>query len=220
MLRSWRDSAVIVVLATLMAAGCAPLPKVEYWDGFFRHLHHPRYSFQVPDGWRRATVSDYRSLGFSQRGFQTLDEAGRRAFIQRVELELKGRDAVLISSRGAWIQVKSESSLGGLPPDRYGLSEREKQSIWRRFSSDLMRSAPPADQPTLSLEAMDIEDYGENRFLRVRFRSDVAAGSMRWTVLSFYGSSHVVMVAHVGTPEDSEEGIAGLEMIARSFRFQ
>jgi hypothetical protein len=45
MLRLWRDGALIVVLATLILPGCAPLPKVEYWGGFFRHLHPPRYTF-------------------------------------------------------------------------------------------------------------------------------------------------------------------------------
>ena len=82
------------------------------------------------------------------------------------------------------------------------------------------RRVPPTDQPILTLEAMGIEEYRQNRFLRVRFRADATAGSMHWTVLNFYGSSHIVTVAHLGTPEDSEEGIAGLEVIARSFRFE
>ena len=219
-LRFWRDWAFLVVL---VLAGCAPLPKVEYWGGFFRHLHYPQYSFQVPDGWQPATVSDYLSLSSSQRVFQTLDEAGRRAFIQRVELAMKTGDTVLMSPRGAWIQVKSESesSLAGIHDlNRYGLSEREKQSIWRRFSTDLIRRAPPADQLKLSLEGMEVETYGENRFLRLRFRSDATTGSMHWTVLNFYGSSSIVTVAHLGTPEDIKEGIAGLEVIVRSFRFE
>jgi hypothetical protein len=196
---------------------------VEYWGGFFRHLHHPQYSFEVPDGWRLATVSDYLSLSSSQRVFQTLDEVGRRAFIQRAELAMKSGDTVLISPRGAWIQVKSDRSLAaGIDElNRYGLSEREKQPIWRRFSTDLIQRAPPADQLKLSLEGMEVETYGENRFLRLRFRSDATTtGSMHWTVLNFYGSLYIVTVAHLGTPEDIEEGIVGLEVIARSFRFE
>jgi hypothetical protein len=44
MLQFWRDWASIVVLATLMLPGCAPVPKTEFWDGYFRHLHPPRSS--------------------------------------------------------------------------------------------------------------------------------------------------------------------------------
>jgi len=218
--RLWflRDWAFIVMP---VLAACAPLPAVEYWHGFFRHLHYPQYSFRVPDGWRPATVSDYLSLSSSQRVFQTLDEAGRSAFTQRVELAMKTGDTVLMSPRGAWIQVKSESSQAGIAElNRYGLSEREKQSIWRRFSTDLIRRAPPADQLKLSSEGMEVETYGENRGLRLRFRSDATTGSMHWTVLNFYGSSSIVTVAHLGTPEDIKEGIAGLEVIVRSFRFE
>src|SRR6266508_185079 len=79
----WRNWALTVVLSTLTLPGCAPLPKAEYWNGFFRHLHPPQYTFQVPDGWRQATMSDYPLLGFNRRLFQTLDEAGRTAGLQR-----------------------------------------------------------------------------------------------------------------------------------------
>src|SRR4029453_18649028 len=60
------DWALIVVLNTLTLPGCAPFPKAEYRDGFFRHLHPPRYTVQVPDGWRQAATSDYPSLGFNR----------------------------------------------------------------------------------------------------------------------------------------------------------
>lgn len=100
-------------------------------------------------------------------------------------------------------------------------------SSGRLASHDLPRTdeAVGSKQSQLSVrrparEAMDIEEYRENRFLRLRFRSDLTTGSMRWTLLFFYSSSYVVTVAHVGTPENSEEGIAGLEVIARSFRFE
>jgi hypothetical protein len=223
MLRFWRDWASIV-LATLMLPGCAPLPKGEYWDGYFRHLHPPRYTFQVPDGWRQATISDYPALGFNRRLFQRLDEAGRRAAMQRAELEMQGPDTGLISSRGAWIQVRS---LGG-PGDwytfkdlRFGLSDREKQTIWQSLSTNLIQAAPAAEKPNLTLESIDVvQDYYVRSVLRLRFTADVPRGSMHWTVLEFYGSAGVVTVAHVGIPEDRDEGIAGLEAIARWFRFE
>ena len=223
MLRLWRDGALIVVLATLILPGCAPLPKVEYWDGFFRHLHPPRYTFQVPNGWRQATTSDYPSLGFNRRLFQTLDEAGRTAAMQRAELEMQSGDTGLISSRGAWIQVRSQVGAGGwytFQDLRFGLSDREKRAIWQRLAARLIHAAPPAEKPNLTLESLDVvEDYHVKNVLRLRFTADVPRGSMHWTVLEFYGSSGVVTVAHVGIPEDREEGIAGLEVLGRSFRF-
>ena len=219
-LRFWRDWAFIVVP---VLASCAPLPKVEYWGGFFRHLHPPRYTFQVPDGWRQATISDYPSLGFNRRLFQTLDEAGRSAAMQRAELEMRGSDTGLISSRGAWIQVMSRVGPGGwytFKDLRFGLSDGEKQAIWQQLSTNLIQTAPAAEKPNLTLESIDVlEDYSVRSVLRLRFTADVPRGSMHWTVLEFYDSSGVVTVAHVGTPEDRDEGIAGLEVIARWFRF-
>jgi hypothetical protein len=220
----WRDWALIVVLSTLTLPGCAPFPKAEYWDGFFRHLHPPRYRVEVPDGWRQATMSDYPSLGFNRRLFQILDEAGRTAAMQRAELEMQSGDTGLISSRGAWIQIRSQASAGGWYTARdlrFGLSDREKQAVWQRFSSRLIQAAPPAEKPNLTLESLDVvDDYNVKDVLRLRFTSDVPRGSMHWTVLEFYGSSGVVTVTHVGIPEDREEGLAGLEMLARSFRFE
>src|SRR4029450_13270111 len=224
MLRFWRNWASIVVLATSALPGCAPLPKAEYWDGYFRHLHHPRYTFQVTRGWRPPTISDYPSLGFNQRFFQTLDEAGRNAAMQRAELEMQGRDAALISSRGAWIQVEPGAGPGGWYTSRnprFGLGDREKQAIWQRLSTNLIQAAPPAEKPNLTLQSLDVvQDYRVKGVPRLRFTADGPRGSMHWTVLEFYGSSGVVNVAHVGIPEDSGEGIAGLEVLARSFRFE
>jgi len=220
--RRWRDWAFVVVLTTLTQHGCAPLPKAEYWDGFFRHLHPPKYSFQVPDGWRPATSSDYPLLGFNRHLFQTLDEAGRSAAMQRAELEMQRQDAVLVSSRGAWIQVRSQVGAGrwyAFGNLRFGLGEREKQAIWQSLSTSLSQSAPAADKPKLTLESIGVVDYSLNRVVRLSFQSEGARGPMHWTLLAFDRSSDLVTIAHVGIPEDRNEGIAGLDVIARTFRF-
>lgn len=191
--RPGRGCAFIVAMVILPS--CAPLPKAEYWDGYFRHLHPPRYTFKVPDGWREATPSDSPALGFN-------------------------RDTSLMSSRGAWIQVRSQTGPGGwyaFQDLRFGLSDRERQAIWQRVSTSLIQAAAPAERPTLTLESLDLEDYGENRVLRLRFTAEAPRGSMHWTVLEFYGSSGAVIVAHVGTPRDRDEGLAALEKL--SFRF-
>jgi hypothetical protein len=214
---------IALALAACSLSGCAPLPIGEYWGSSYVHLDPPRYTFDVPDGWRQATPSDYASLGFNRRGFARLDEAGRRSLLERAELELQAIDTGLISSGGAWIQVGSEARSGGWysssNPLQYGLSEKDKQGLWERFARARTDNAPASDKPTLTLEAVDVVDYGLNRFLRVRFRSDEARGSLYWTVLGFFNSTDTVSLAHVGTPENREEGLAALETIAKSLRF-
>jgi hypothetical protein len=79
--------------------------------------------------------------------------------------------------------------------------------------------APDTDKPTLTLESVDVVDYGLNRVLRVRFRSDEARGSLHWTVIGFFNSSDTISLAHVGTPENREEGLAALEAIVTTLRF-
>ena len=95
-----RSRGLILGCSLLLLSNCAYIPKGEYRGGLFLHTA-PNYSFQVPDGWRRATVSDYPSFGFNQRLLQTFNETGRRAFMELAEREVRLYDALLISSRGA-----------------------------------------------------------------------------------------------------------------------
>ncbi len=214
---------ILIVLAASGLTACAPLPKGEYWNGSYVHLDPPRYTFDLPKGWREATASDYPSLGFNRRVFARLDEAGRRTLLERAEIELQAIDAGLISPRGAWIQVGSEARSSGWysssNPLQFGLTEQEKKGLWERFSRARIDNAPSTDKPTLTLESIDVVDYGLNRVLRVRFRSDEARGSLHWTVIGFFNSTDTISLAHVGTPEDREEGLAALEEIVTSLRF-
>ena len=104
-------------------------------------------------------------------------------------------------------------------PLQYGLSEKDKTGLWERFARARADHAPASDKPTLTLESVDVVDYALNRFLRVRFRSDEARGSLYWTVLGFFNSTDTISLAHVGTPENREEGLEALETIAKSLRF-
>jgi hypothetical protein len=217
-----------MLVAILSLSGCAPLPKGEYWKGSYVHLDPPRYRFDVPEGWREVKASDFPSLAFNRRVFATLDDAKRRVFLQHAEIELQAIDTGLISARGAWIQVGSEAGSGGWYSTRnpfardqlrFGLSEREKQAVWARFEASRIQRAPPTDKPRLTLESIDVVTYRLNRALRLRFKSDESRGSMYWTVLGVYTSNDTVSLAHLGIPEDRDEGIAGLEGIAASLRF-
>ena len=214
---------VVLVLIVFNLAACGPLGTASYRDGSFMHLQYPRYTFEIPDGWRPATAADYPALGFNRRAFETMDDKKRGAFLERAEDELRVLDTGLISARGAWIQVASRAGAGGWYNSRkrleFGLGDGEKKAVWQRLSTGLIEHAPPGDKPKLTLDSMDVIDYGQNRVLQVRFRSDESRGSLHWTVLGFYNESDTVFMAHVGTPDDPKEGLAGLESIAYSFRF-
>ena len=221
MTRSWRAFAFSVLFSVVSLAACGPLPSGEYWQGSFLHVYSPKYTFEVPSGWREAKAEDYPSLAFNRRLFAGLDVAGRQKFLQSAELELQALDTGLISSQGAWIQVRSVAGSGGyargeLP--RFGLTDSEKKALWERFATRRIESAPPGDKPVLTLESIDIENYGFNRLLRLRFRSDELRGTLRWTVLGLYSENDTILLAHLGTPENPEEGLAGLDAIATSLR--
>jgi hypothetical protein len=215
---------VFVVITLFVLTGlsaCGPLPKGEYWKGSFLHIDLPRYTFDVPEGWREAKAEDYPRLGFNRVVFERLDEPGRKKLLQNAELELQSLDTGLISSQGAWIQVASAYNSGGYgltDLTQYGLSDREKQAMWERFATGRIQRAPAHDKPVLTLESMDLVNYRFNRLLRLRFRSDESRGSLHWTVLGLYTASDTILLAHLGTPENREEGIAGLETIAASLR--
>lgn len=220
-MRSWRAFAFSVLLSVVSLAACGPLPSGEYWQGSYLHVYRPKYSFEVPSGWREAKAEDYPSLAFNRRLFAGLDDAGRQKLLQSGGLELQALDTGLISSQGAWIQVRSVAGAGGywageLP--RFGLTDSQKKVLWERFATRRIESAPPGDKPALTLESIDIENYGFNRLLRLRFRSEELRGSLRWTVLGFYSGNDTILLAHLGTPENPEEGIAGLDAIATSLR--
>jgi hypothetical protein len=212
---------LLASLALSCLSGCGPLPKSEYWKGSFVHLDPPRYTFEVPEDWREAKVEDYPSLGFNRSVFARLDAAGRDRLLQSAALELQALDTGLISSRGAWIQVQSMAGSGGdgvRSFTRFGLTDKEKQELWENFATGRIQRAPAGDKPVLTLESLDVTSYGANRLLRLRFRSDELRGSMHWTVLGLYTSADTVLIAHLGTPENRDEGLAGLEAIATSLR--
>lgn len=227
---SWPGSVVSVVTALLCLSGCGPLQKGEYWKGSYAHLDHPRYRFDVPEGWREVKAADFGLLGFNRRAFAGLDDAARKAFFQQADLQIQALDTALISERGAWIQISSQANTGGWystgadnpfsrDPVRFALTDSQKTALWERFVTQRVYNALPSDKPKLTLEVIDVVNYGLNRALRMRFRSDEARGSLHWTVLGVYTREDTVSLAHLGTPENRDEGIAGFEAIATTLRF-
>jgi hypothetical protein len=121
--------------------------------------------------------------------FARLDEAGRRALLERAELELQAIDTGLIASRGAWIQVGSEARSSGWysssNPLQFGLTAHPGIDRRRRLPIDprLARSFPI--RRSARLAALD-----RDRILQL--------------------STDTISLAHVGTPEDRDESLAGL----------
>ncbi len=226
---SWQGPVVSALAALLCLSACGPLPKGEYWQGSYAHLDNPRYRFDVPDGWREVRPSDFALLAFNRRAFAGLDDAARNVFFEQAATQIQALDTALISERGAWIQVSSQAGSGGWystggnllerDPLRHGLTDRQKQALWERYQADRLQRAPASDKPKLTLEMIDVVNYGLNRALRMRFRSDETRGSLHWTVLGVYTTNDTVSLAHLGTPENRAEGIAGFETIATTLRF-
>ena len=208
-----------MLLAALAVSGCALILPPEREARVFVQ-RASTYAFRIPDGWRPARSADYASVGFNRGILQRLDEPARAAFLTAGARELESHEIVLVSTRGAWIQVDSGPRAGARVRPGQKLDERERESLWTGWATFLTQTAPASDTPKLTVVDMAVVDYGPNTALRVRYVAEVQRGPMRWTVLFLHGESHSATVAHIGIPEDAGEGLAGLETIARSFRFE
>jgi hypothetical protein len=184
-------------------------------------LHRsPDFSFQIPQGWRPAEPSDWTSFGANQRPLQKLNEYGKIQFQHRGAAEIARYPAVLISSRGSWIDVQIVPNQGAKYSRGYVLTDGEKNTLWQRFEGDFVAAAAAGDKPRLTLDSIDVVDFGPNTVLKLHFRRDDQRGLTVWTFLVFYGARHLVAVSHCGIPDAPDEGIAGLDVIANSFRFE
>jgi len=134
--------------------------------------------------------------------------------------ELARHPAVLISSRGSWIDVQFAVNQGIKYSRDYVLTDGEKQAIWQNLDRTLVAAASNTDKPRFSLNFMDVLTFGPNTLLKVNFNREDQRGLTVWTVLGFYGTRHVVTVSHCGLPHAPSEGVEGLDVIAQSFRFE
>src|SRR5262249_13399482 len=150
---------------------------------------------------------DVENFAYNRRVLQRFNAQGRSATIASWQNEMRGYDAVLISDRGGYIQVDHAANNSGVSfASGYVLNDREKDAIWSNFSHALLASARANDKPKLTLVSMAVSSYGNNSALVVRFLSSVQRGELRWTTMSFSGRRHVVAMAHLGTPENADEG--------------
>ena len=204
--------------ALLLLAGCAT-SGTEYRAGLALH-RNPDFSFQVPPGWRPAKESDWVKFGANQRPLQKLNDYGKLQFERKGATEMARYSAVLISSRGSWMDVQISPNQGVKYSRGYVLNNGEKTSLWQRIEREVVAGAPASDKPRLTLDALDVVDFGPNTVLKLRIKREDQRGLTYWTIIGLFGARHVVTVEHCGTPADPNEGIEGLEAIAKSFRFE
>jgi hypothetical protein len=120
-----------------------------------------------------------------------------------------------VDRRGSSSRIRASSTQNG-----YVLTEGEKHSLWGSIERSLAAATPVTDGPKFSFNSMDVVTLGSNTVLKVNFNREDQRGLTVWTVLGFYSARHVVTVAHGGILGDPNEGIEGLDVIARSFRFE
>jgi hypothetical protein len=210
-----------VVTFLLLVTGCASMGggSTEYRAGLVLH-RNPDFSFQVPPGWRPAKIADWTAFGANKRPLQRMNEYGKAEFQRAGAAELSRYPAVLISSRGSWIDVSIGANQGMKFSSGYVLSEGERRTFWENLDRAIVKASAVTDKPRLTLNSMDVVDYGPNTTLRFQFQREDQRGLTVWTVVAFFGARHLVTVAHCGIPDAANEGIEGLQHIARSFRFE
>jgi hypothetical protein len=159
-------------------------------------------------------------FGANQRVLQRMNDYGKAQFNRAGESEMARYAAVLISSHGSWISADIAENRGGIKFSRgYVLNDSEKDVMWQAVERALVAGSPATDKPKLRLESMNVVDVGPNTVVKIRFQRDDQRGSRAMTVLGFYGARLIVAVLYCGIPADPNEGIEGLDVIARSFRF-
>jgi hypothetical protein len=218
----YKHGRVRVLLAAILSVSCAHLtpPEMEYRAG--RALYSdPKFSFQVPEGWRPATGADWSRFSMNAWVMDRMNERDRAYFVAQGRADLARYHAVLIHQTGAWMDVKIAVSQGQGAMFRrgQGLTDIERDFLWRSYEKALVDAAPATDKPRYSLEYMDLADYGPNTALSLIMTKMDRRGTTRWNLLGFLSETHIVTVS-IGTVERSSDVIDGLDLIGRTFRFE
>jgi hypothetical protein len=211
---------VVLLAAAILSASCVQLtpPKMEYRAG--RALYSdPKFSFQVPEGWRPATSADWTRFSVNAGIIDRMNEWERAQFARQGRTELSRYHAVLIHSTRAWMDVKIAESQGAMFRKGQGLTDIESDFLWRSYEKALVDAAPVTDKPKYSLEYMDLADYGANTAISLILTKMDRRGTTRWNLLGFVSETHIVTVS-IGTVERSSDVIDGLDLIGRTFRFE
>jgi len=209
---------VRVAVALVALAGCASLPQGEYRGDVYQHRDHA-YSFRVPNAWRGAAADDLEAFAYFSLALRLTHDPGR------VRERLKGAwnyiDAALVSSQGAGIFAMTAPNPDGVRLPREAEISRAEREMLIDFARKEFSGGLGAQSKSFLLESADLNQYGPNPALSLNIRSRQAflGGPLRVRALMLTGRRHVVMLAHVGIPEDGDAGLDALDAVVRSFRF-
>lgn len=197
-------------------AGCAFLPRGEYRAGAFLH-RDPTYSFRIPEGWRAARASDVESFGYARLALKLVSDERRPRLRQGLLTMMEKADTVLISSGGAAFVVLNTPNPDGIRiPATRVLSEKERAVLVGAVTKalELYERIKTGD---IVLESVELREYGPTPMFVITAR---VSALLTARVLVLTGSSHLITAFHVGTPENDDEGLPGVEELATSFRFE
>lgn len=215
-------SALALLVALVGITGCAQLapPKMDYRAGLALYSN-PRFSFQVPEGWRVANPDDWSRFSITERARSRLSAQGRAQAAAAVRKAWPGFAAVFIHDSGAWMDVMvSEFKSLTRFPRGYTLGELEKDRMWDAFAKTYVDKSPSGDKPRITRVSLDLKDNTQGPALFVVFKKEDLSGESIWSVLGFVSENHTVTVEYgiaAGRPSD---GIEGLDVVARTFRFE
>jgi hypothetical protein len=128
--------------------------------------------------------------------------------------------AVLIHESGAWMSVHVHKNPGLRYSSGVGMTDVERDAFWRVMSKSLVDAAPVGNKPQVSLVWLDTTDLPHWTALSFIYRQDDLRGRTIWTSLTFFSETHMVVVAHGGTPPNEEAGLDGLDLVGPTFRFE
>jgi hypothetical protein len=117
--------------------------------------------------------------------------------------------AVLIHESGAWMSVHVHKNPGLRYSSGVGMTDVERDAFWRVMSKSLVDAAP--------VGTTDLPHWTALSFI---YRQDDLRGTTIWTSLTFFSETHMVVVAHGGTPPNEEAGLDGLDLVGPTFRFE
>jgi hypothetical protein len=210
-----------IVLLSIAWAGCAQLtrPKMEYRAGLALYSN-PKFSFQIPDGWRPATDVDWMRFTVNEWLIGRLNDQGKAQFAARARDDMSNYAAILVHTTGAWMDAGIGKNSGAKFRSGQKLTDAERTTVWQAVEKALVDGAPPTDKPRYSLKFMDVVDYGPNTVLKMVVTKDDRRGLTLWSLLAFFSEASVVTISHGTTPARADDGLEGLAAVGRTFRFE
>ena len=192
----------------------------------------PAFSFALTKGWRLATAQDatrfeiYRPVTHALKEFYE-NLALRRDVAASVPVSnmvltmkfLRDRPTILTDATGAYIAVVAteRASTPYGRGDELSVSERER--LWEDFARMIAERSPALDKPVLTLRSIKVTNYPDSAALMLVYTRADTFGQLVCSRIQFSSETATVAFEHSGTAEHPTRGLAALDAVARTFRF-